>query len=405
MPISDLISKYRLTDDDDDLNVAPTAAKLKLPDAPDDKIDLSSISVPQKPAQDGDVLTQALLGLAPLALGAAVGGLRGGAIGGQVGSQALDDYKAQKIAQAKMANERADKDRDFGLKKDKNDIDRLKTQFDQDFKGKQLAETQSFHDAEKQNFQDMRRLQERGQNLKDKEYNQRQEDLNLRKDQAADDKTNKRFTEFSQYLDPSKGRAGEFGNQLQKANAADRILVLADQNPSLNFSRNQMTELAAATAALITNGSHPAEATIHAMTPSTVGGDIAKLTDWLTSKPNGAQQQAFAKQMLETATREKKLAMSKVRDYQFQRVGAYSDLRGKDEARFKGVLRDRGIDPDEYEQFLKNGGKPEQIVDALKAGASDGSGDSDVVQKIMAANPGVDQATARQLGVMRGLIK
>lgn len=168
---------------------------------------------------------------------------------------------------------------------------------------------------------------------------------------------NKRYTSLGDALDENKGRAGEFGRQVQFVNNADRVLQLAKQFPDLNLPPAQMGELASASASLIGGGSGAAEGTINRFVPKTLAGSAAGLAQWLTSEPHGAGQQAFVKQMMDTAQRERDLAASKLQAVKMSRVAQYSDLSTKDPAKFNAVLESHGIDPAQYADYQKNGYK------------------------------------------------
>lgn len=170
-----------------------------------------------------------------------------------------------------------------------------------------------------------------------------------------DEKTNKRFSNFGEALDENKGRTGEFGRQAQFVNNSDRVLVLGQQFPDGNLPPAQMGELAQATAALVSGGSHGAEATVKRYVPHTFSGSAAGIEQWLSSDPKGAKQQGFAKLMFETANREKSLAQGKIEGIKYSRVAQFGDLEKRDPETFNAVLMSHGIEPDKYKQFKAGG--------------------------------------------------
>lgn len=367
-PISELVKKYMMTDDDD----SPLAPPMPVPGgAPAPDAPVSAAATPQAaptPSQpssgggDSDLLGQAILGLGPLLLGGVLGGARGGALGGATGAQAIDDYKKTKLAQQKTAYDRMKDQREYDLQAGSEKVK------------EQNAKSAAQRAAEYEKSQEQwREIQRQGLDEKKREADMRNKELDLKgaelsghRKEVEDDKTNKRFTDFDNYLSTYKGKSGEFGRMQNTINNADRLLALRDQYPDLNFPAAQQAELAIAGAALVGGGSHPAEGTIHMFVPKTAWGDVAKLRDWYSSDPHGVQQQGFAKAMLDTAQREKKLAMDKIQGEQFPRINAYSDLKKKDVERFKAILQGRGLDPDQYEKFVANGGKMPQVAsDAL----------------------------------------
>lgn len=102
----------------------------------------------------------------------------------------------------------------------------------------------------------------------------------------------------------------DFGKNQATVNAAKRLEPLyaqgIDQKNGLNPI--QMRELATAAAALIGGGSSTAQSQVEHMTPQSVGKSEAEIFQWLSNEPRGANQMAFAKQLMDTARREGHLA-------------------------------------------------------------------------------------------------
>ena len=134
--------------------------------------------------------------------------------------------------------------------------------------------------------------------------------------------------QMSEALDPSNAKNSTvFGKNANIVNAAGRLMVLAEQNPTLNFSAPQMTELATSAAALLANGSQSAQAQIEHLLPRTVGRNAADILNWLTNEPHGTNQMEFAKQMLETASRESALAAKNIYADQLKRVSGFQRFK------------------------------------------------------------------------------
>lgn len=169
---------------------------------------------------------------------------------------------------------------------------------------------------------------------------------------------NKQLGQFGDALDPNKGRAGEFGKQQAQVNSAKRVEALGDQFPDGNLPKSQMGELALATANLVSAGNHAAEATVSRLVPSSAAGNAAALQSWLESEPTGANQQAFAKLMFETAKRERAVAEKNLLETKLSRVSQYEHLAGdpgsKQEQRFQSVMKSKGISPEVYDQYKQN---------------------------------------------------
>lgn len=175
--------------------------------------------------------------------------------------------------------------------------------------------------------------------------------------QNQQEKDAKRFGSFGDALDPDKSRAGNFGAQQQIVYNAKKLEALSSQFPDGNMPPAQVAELAQATANMLSGGNGAAESTVNRYVPSSVGRDAASITQWITNKPQGAQQQAFVKQMLETGQRERTLAEQNVKQIKYQRVSQFGDLQKKDPGTFNAVLLSHDIDPGEFAAYQQNGYK------------------------------------------------
>lgn len=188
--------------------------------------------------------------------------------------------------------------------------------------------------------------------------------VGLKQRELNDDKFNKRITLFGDSLDENKGRTGEFGRQQQLVNSSDRALVLGKQFADGNLPPAQVAELATSVAGLVSGGSHAAEATVHRFVPSTYSGSEAGISQWLTSEPKGAGQQAFVKQLLETAQRERQQAVGKIHGIKMSRVAQFEDLQRQNPTAFNAVLQSKGVDPEEYAKFKAGGYKVQAAAPA-----------------------------------------
>lgn len=178
----------------------------------------------------------------------------------------------------------------------------------------------------------------------------------------------KRFQALSETLDPTKMRGGQFAQYQKTVDDADRVLVLRDQQPDLNFDNRQMEEIALATARMLSGGSMAAQSTIKALLPKSAAGDLAKAQEYVLNMPKGAGQQAFAKRILETAERERDLAASKLQEVRYSRIAPFSDLEQDDPKMFAAVLSSKGITPEEYRAYAQAGyklAKPKAKEDGL----------------------------------------
>lgn len=176
-------------------------------------------------------------------------------------------------------------------------------------------------------------------------------------DRKSNESSQKQISKLAETLDPTKGRTGQFGQYQKNIDAADQILVLAQQQPDLNFDKRQMKEVALATARLLSGGSVAAQSTIKDLTPSSLRGDIGKVQEWLTNTPTGTEQRAFVKRMLETASREKQLNQGKIAVTQQQRLTQFNGLKDKSPEQYQNVVQSfqRQMPQDKPKQVIQNG--------------------------------------------------
>lgn len=167
----------------------------------------------------------------------------------------------------------------------------------------------------------------------------------------GDPTTDKRFTKMQQDmakdLDPNLSRSGTLKGNQERANAAQRLLTLAVDpltGGAANLTPQQMTEISGSLATLIGGGSS-GEGTRHELTPYTGGRSLAELTQWLTNAPQGTGQQAFVKQMIDTAKREQGTASQAIRQAQTQRLSSHLQYLQMFPDAAKAQLQSYGIDP------------------------------------------------------------
>jgi hypothetical protein len=159
----------------------------------------------------------------------------------------------------------------------------------------------------------------------------------------------KEFIDFMNSITTSggKGSSPQLKQQADRLNASKRMLASAtnpDGTPK-NLDPTMMTELMANMGAVLSSGGQPAEGLIHNLTPKTLGGDVAKIQQWVTGNPTGADQQAFVQQAINLAKREEATIEPQIRAAQMEKVPGFVHLRQKDRARFDRTLRGVGIDP------------------------------------------------------------
>lgn len=156
----------------------------------------------------------------------------------------------------------------------------------------------------------------------------------------------KALKELGADFNPSSGRAGEFGKNQARVNAAGRLLALAEDehgNP-INLTPNQMPELAQSLANLISTGGTGAQSQIEHLTPHSLRGDFAKIAQWITNEPQGADQQAFVKNMADTAKREQAIAQQAIEAVRGQLGAKHQRILRSNKEEARKVLQGFGWD-------------------------------------------------------------
>lgn len=175
----------------------------------------------------------------------------------------------------------------------------------------------------------------------------------------------KAFVDLATKMNPGlAGSRSDFGKQQSMVSAADRVLTLGQQVVSQpgGADKRQIHELAIASANLVSGGgSGAAQSTIEALVPHSYGATAAGIEEWLTGNPTGTEQQQFVKRMLETADREKAMAVDKVKGIQSAILAASSHLKNKDPDRFNSIQQryfgpDAKFDP--YGNYVSNAPAP-----------------------------------------------
>jgi hypothetical protein len=131
---------------------------------------------------------------------------------------------------------------------------------------------------------------------------------------------------------------------LQRAEALER-LFLGPNGDLVAATPQQVREGATALAGVISRGGSQAVSQIDELVPQTMASQWANIKQRLFNNPQDADAQAFVRNMLETAAREKKLVLEQIHKGQIQSLPNYADLRTVDRKRFDTLLKNAGIDP------------------------------------------------------------
>jgi hypothetical protein len=122
---------------------------------------------------------------------------------------------------------------------------------------------------------------------------------------------------IQQLADDLSGK-GDFNHRdnVKRLNAAERALTLAldPEGATRNLSSIQMEELALVVGSVIATGNVVARQTIQNLTPHSITGEMNKVLQWLTNKPQGAEQQEFVKLLTDTAHRERQTVGTQLRE-------------------------------------------------------------------------------------------
>lgn len=200
-------------------------------------------------------------------------------------------------------------------------------------------------------------------------------------------------------LDPNKARGGNLAKTQASINSADRVDAIFKQYPDYNIPKNQTAELSSALAGLISGGSAQSQHQIDTLTPSTLGGNVADITSWVTGNPQGREQQAFMRAMHDTALRERQVAQDQVRQAQLQRLGRYEGFKKENPEEFNRIVGNYGLldENNNVVQMPRNAGllKGQQPQGLLQApGMAQGGVDPDAAKYAQMHNLPIEQASA-----------
>lgn len=176
----------------------------------------------------------------------------------------------------------------------------------------------------------------------------KQAQMNWQQGKFNETQGNSLFKTTASSLDPNLHPNSALGQNQTRLNAADRLTKLAtDSNGNIqDLTPQQMHELAISTAGLVGGKSGAAEGTINSLVPNSVSKDAAGIEQWLTNEPHGAGQQAFVKQMMGTAVRERGEAMRQMQLAQYQVLSpSWNKLKSYDPQRAQEIAESRGLDP------------------------------------------------------------
>lgn len=169
------------------------------------------------------------------------------------------------------------------------------------------------------------------------------EALKLEKARVANEKEDKRFTEFNNKITAEIASSrSAFGKAANNFAAAERIEALAAGRDPNELTTREIAEMAINLDGLF-RGGQPTISGTEKLIPKTYRADAAKIQEYITNEVQGAHQGQFVRAMLETVGREKALAHDQVRRTQGKVIAGYEDLKSKNPDRWNNVMASQGL--------------------------------------------------------------
>ena len=173
---------------------------------------------------------------------------------------------------------------------------------------------------------------------------ERAEDRAFAREQLLSDKDTKDFTKLSEKLTAELASSrSSFGKGANIIRSAEAIETLVSQMNPKDINTRQIQELARGLDAMLSQGAATISGT-KKLVPESYSADWAKIAEYITSKPKGAGQEAFVKQMMETVEREKETAKRQMRQTQNKILSGYEHLKERYPERYKRMLQEFGAD-------------------------------------------------------------
>ena len=187
---------------------------------------------------------------------------------------------------------------------------------------------------------------------------ERAEERAFAREQLLSDKDAKDFTKLSEKLTAELASSrSAFGKGANIIRSAEAIETLVSQMNPRDINTRQIQELARGLDAMLSQGAATISGT-KKLVPESYSADFAKIAEYITSKPKGAGQEAFVKQMMETVEREKETAKRQMRQTQNKILSGYEHLKERYPERYKRMLQEFGADA----ELPPSGEQKEKVV-------------------------------------------
>lgn len=193
--------------------------------------------------------------------------------------------------------------------------------------------------------------EQKGQDIREKEFAIKQQELGQKRDDSQSDKSTKLATAMKNDFDADKGRAGNFGQISAKVQGAERLQTLISAFKDGNLPKAQMEELSLGLSNMLAGSGGAARAQVEALVPHTLFGQTQDAASWLMNEPRGAGQQKFVDMMAGTIDREKQTAQNQLNSIRAQRLPLYDKLKKNDPTMYNNLLQSYGLDTNN----IKNG--------------------------------------------------
>jgi hypothetical protein len=165
-----------------------------------------------------------------------------------------------------------------------------------------------------------------------------------------------KLTKLGDEIDPSKNVRNAFGIAKIGFDRAERLQTLAEAFKNGNLVRDaEIEELAIGLNQLFSGSAVGSREQIRALVPHTAVGNAMKLKQWLFNEPTGMNQKAFVDRMNGSIVREKNTMGDQIKRTQLQKIAKYNFVRKADPEGWEEVLLSYGVNPDDYDEWVKGG--------------------------------------------------